>query len=511
MTVRRRDFLGHLAAGSAVVSMPAFLQGCGSLFVNDPAGKPPANPFLEWFGIDDAMASRVLSALAKNGADAAELYFQYRQSSDLVMEEGVITHSATDVIQGVGLRVVMGGQMGFAFTDDLALPGMLAAASRAATIAGGSEQIAPQAFAPSPAGNLYRTEVSWADVQLDRKLPLLQRAERAARAADPAVARVTVNWHDSDERVLIMTLDGRMITDARPMTRLSVQPVAKRGTAAYSGFASIAAREGIGWYTDQRIDRVAQTAVDRTLLLFDARRPPSGDMPVILAAGAGGILLHEAIGHAFEADFSRDGVSPYGGATGQKVAEPIITIVDDATIPGARGALNYDDEGTAGSRTVVVENGILRTCLHDAMTAQHYGTGTTGSARRESYRFAPMPRMTCTYIEDGPHERDEVIAAVSRGIIAETFTDVRVSPGGGDFMLHVRNGWMVENGKVTAPIRDVDISGNGPETLRRMTMAANDSALDRGGWMCGKKGQQVPVSQGMPTVLVSGMMVNVRG
>ncbi len=511
MTVRRRDFLGQLAAGSAVVSIPALLQGCGTLPVNDAAGKPPANPFLEWFGIDDAMASQVLSVLAKNGADSAELYFQYRQSSDLVMEEGVITRAVADVIQGVGLRVIMGGQTGFAFTDDLTLPGMLAAASRAATFAGGGSRAASQAFTASPAGNLYRTEVSWADVQPDRKLLLLQRAERAARAADPAVARVTVNWHDSDERVLIMTLDGRMITDTRPMTRLSVQPVATRGNATYSGFASIAAREGLGWYSDQRIDSVAQTAVDRTLLLIDARRPPSGEMPVILAAGTGGILLHEAMGHAFEADFNRDGISPFGGATGQRVAEPIITIVDDATIPGARGALNYDDEGTAGSRTVLVEKGILRSYLHDAITAQQYGAAPTGSARRESYRFAPLPRMTCTFIENGPHERDEVIAAVNRGILAETFTDVRVVPGGGDFVLHVRNGWMVENGKVAAPIRDVDISGNGPETLRRMTMAANDSELDSGGWMCGKKGQQVPVSQGMPTVLVSGMMVNVRG
>jgi len=511
MTVRRRDFLGHLAAGGTVVSIPALLQGCGSFALNGPAGKPPANPFLEWFGVDDAMASRVLSALAKNGAERAELYFQYRQSSDLVLEEGVITHSANDVIRGVGLRVVTGGQTGFSYTDDLTLPGMLTAASRAATFAGGDARAVPQAFAASPAGNLYRTEVSWVDVQLDHKLPLLQRAERTARAADPAVARVTVNWHDSDERVLIMTLHGRMITDTRPMTRLSVQPVAMRGNATYSGFASIAAREGIGWYTDRRIDRVVLTAVDRTLRLFDARRPPSGEMPVILAAGTGGILLHEAMGHAFEADFNRDGISPYGGVTGRKVAEPIITIVDDATIPGARGALNYDDEGTAGSRTVLVENGILRSYLHDGMTAHHYDAVPTGSARRESYRFAPMPRMTCTFIEDGPHERDEVIAAVKRGIIAETFTDVLVSPGGGDFVLHVKNGWMVENGKVTAPIRDVDIAGNGPETLRRMTMAANDSTLDRGGWMCGKKGQQVPVSQGMPTVLVSGMMVNVRG
>ena len=507
MTIKRREFLGRMAAGSAVLTMPAFLTACGVQGATQVTAATPGNPFMEWFGIDEAMISRVMTELSANGADAADLYFQHERTNMLLMEDGIVSQANSEIAQGVGLRVVIGEQTGYAFTEDLTLDSMLAAARTAAAIASGSAVVAPQAFNPKKTGELYTTEVMWADVGIDRKLPLLKRVDRMARQADPSVSKVTVSWGDVDDRVLIATLDGHLIMDHRPMTRLSAFVTATRDGETQSGYSNIAAREEFSWYTDERIDRMVKEAVDRTLILFDARRPPAGEMPVILAAGASGILLHEAIGHGMEADFNRKGTSIYSDMIGKKVAEPFVTIVDQGTIPRERGALNYDDEGNECGRTVMVENGILKSYLHDSISANQYKVAATGSGRRQSYQYAPMPRMTCTFMEDGPHTRDEIIAAVDHGIIAETYTNGQVQIGAGDYTFYIKNGWLVEGGKVTAPIKDVNIIGNGPESLRRITMVANDAQLDTGGWTCGKNGQRVPVSQGIPTVLVSNMTV----
>lgn len=507
MEIRRRAFLGGMAAGGAVLSMPAFLAGCGIQQARTTAEPAPPNPFLEWFGVDPPAVARVMAELTANGADAADLYFQHRRTNYLGMEDGIVSRARSEILQGVGLRVVVGDQTGYAFTEDLTPASMLAAARTAAAIAKGGAVVPPQSFNPKKTGDLYRTTVPWADVGVEKKQPVLRRVDRRARRADEAVQKVSVYWADADERVMVATLDGHLVTDHRPMTRLSVQVTAKRGDETQSGFSNIAAREDFAWYTDERIDRMVAEAVDRTMILFEADRPPAGEMPVILAAGASGILLHEAIGHGMEADFNRTGTSIYSDMIGRQVAEPFVTIVDEATIPAERGALNYDDEGNACGRTVLVENGVLRSYLHDTISANHYKVPTTGSGRRESYRFAPMPRMTCTFMEAGPHTREEIIAAVDRGIIAETYTNGQVRIGAGDYTFYVKNGWRVEKGKITAPIKDVNIIGNGPESLKRVTMVADDARLDTGGWTCGKHGQRVPVSQGIPTVLVSSMTV----
>jgi TldD protein len=367
--------------------------------------------------------------------------------------------------------------------------------------------VAPRAFNPKSTGDLYTTTVPWADVGIDQKLPLLKFVEEKAKSLDPAVEKVSVYWGDGDERIMIATLDGNLITDHRPMTRITLLVTAKKGEEVQSGYSNIAAREEFGWYSEERLETMVKEAVDRTMILFDARRPPAGEMPVILAAGASGILLHEAIGHGMEADFNRKGTSIYSDMMGKKVAEPFVTIVDQATIPRERGALNYDDEGNKAGRTVMVENGVLKSYLHDKISAKQYGLAPTGSGRRQSYKYAPMPRMTCTFMEDGPHTREEIIEAVDHGIICETYTNGQVQIGAGDYTFYVKNGWLVEGGKVTAPIKDVNIIGNGPESLKRITMVANDARLDTGGWTCGKNGQSVPVSQGIPTVLVSNMTV----
>jgi len=507
MTIKRRDFLATAAAGTAVLTVPGFLAGCGVQQATLVAGATPVNPFMEWFGVDEATVARVMAELAANGADTADLYFQHARSNSLSLEDGIVSSASSSIQQGVGLRVVIGEQTGYAFTEDLTVPSMLAAARTAAAIAGGSRDIAPQAFTPGETGKLYTTAVPWADVGIDRKLPVLKYVEERARSLDPAVEKVSVYWGDGDERVMIATLDGKLITDHRPMTRMTLVVTARKGEEVQSGYSNIAAREEFGWYTIERLDAMVQEAVDRTLILFDARRPPAGEMPVILAAGASGILLHEAIGHGMEADFNRKGTSIYSNMIGKQVAEPFVTIVDQADIPRERGALNYDDEGNRAGRTVLVKDGILRSYLHDQISARQYGLQPTGSGRRQSYQFEPMPRMTCTFMEDGPHTREEIIQAVDRGIICETYTNGQVQIGAGDYTFYVKNGWLVEGGKVTAPIKDVNIIGNGPESLKRISMVANDARLDTGGWTCGKNGQMVPVSLGMPTVLVSKMTV----
>jgi len=503
----RREFLRHIAAGGAVVTMPAFLHGCGVAPAIAIAEPMPEDPFLDWFRIDRNIIARVMAELTAKGADHAELYFQHRRQSVLRMRDSEIDRSSTDVLQGVGMRVMLAEHTGFAFTEDLSSEGMLATAKMAAASLSGQPAIPGSPFTAKPAGSSYVTEIAWADIANERKLRVLQRVDSKARAADPAIENVTVSWSDTDERILIATLDGHLIYDHRPMTRLSAQVSASRGDESHSGFANIAARDDMSWYTDERIDTMAGEAVDRTLRLFDSRRPPSGDMPVMLAAGTSGVLLHEAIGHSLEADFNRDGKSVYANRLNERIADASVNIVDQGAMPNERGALNYDDEGNVCGRTTLVEKGVLRSYLHDSLSARQYGVPVTGTGRRESYRYAPMPRMTCTFMENGPYERDELMARMGRGIIAETYTKGSVELGAGNFTFTVKNGWLVEKGKILMPVRDFNLIGNGPDTLRDITMVANDATLDKGGWTCGKNGQTVPVSHGMPTVLVSGLTV----
>lgn len=505
--VTRRDIVGGIAAGSALLSMPAFLAGCGAQHAIEPASAPPVDPFLAWFGVDEALVSRVFSVLTTNGAAAADIYFQYRRETVLEMQEGIVTRADSQLLQGVGMRVIAGAHTGYAYTEDLTLPAMENAARVAAGAMTGNPRASARGLAASPPGGLYVVEVPWSEVATEQKVALLERLDRQARAADPAVDAAVISWSDVDERVTIATLDGRLVGDERPMTRLALRVSAGRNGRRESGFANIAARAGLAWYTDERIDRLARAAVDRALLRFDAVQAPTGDMPVVLAAGSSGILLHEAVGHAFEADFNEDGASHYAGRLGEQIADHNVTLVDQGTLPRERGALNYDDEGTACRRTVLVRNGVLESWLHDSLTARRAGVPSTGSGRRESYRFMPMPRMTCTFIEDGPHTREEIIAAVDRGVIAETYTTGKVQVGAGGFTFAVDTGWLVEDGRVTAPVRDFRLAGIGADALSGVTMVGNDSRMDSGGWTCGKKGQQVPVSHGMPTVLVSSLGV----
>ena len=305
MTIKRRQFLGHMAASGAVLSMPVFLQGCGVQNATAVGQATPENPFMSWFGIDQATAARVMSELTQRGADAADLYFQHSRTNSLTLEDGIISSASSGINQGVGLRVVIGDQTGYAFTEDLTIPAMLAAARTASAIASGGAAASPQAFNPLGTGDLYTTTLPWSDVGIDRKLPVLRFVEQKAKSMDPSIEKVAVYWGDGDERVMIATLDGRLVTDHRPMTRVTVVVTAKKDGETQTGYSNIAAREEFGWYTEERLTTMVTEAVERTLIQFEARRPPAGEMPVILASGPSGILLHEAIGHGMEADFNR--------------------------------------------------------------------------------------------------------------------------------------------------------------------------------------------------------------
>ncbi len=471
------------------------------------ATSPSAADLYAWFGVDDTVLARVLAAALARGAEYADLYFEHASGHSVTLEDGIISRASSSVDRGVGIRAVVGDQTGYAYSEDLDVRSMVEAARTAASIARGSSAVAPVGFEPRTHADLYAIPRPWESIGIVEKLPLLQKVEATTRALNPAVEKVSVSWGDADDRVLVVTSEGTAWSDRRPMARIAVSVTAVKDGEVQSGSANLAGRHGMEWFDEQRLADMCSDAVDRTMILFEARRPPAGEMPVVLAAGPSGILLHEAVGHGMEADFNRKGTSIYSTLLGKQVAPEFVTVVDSAIHPGERGSLNVDDEGSPTERTVLVEGGVMASYLHDRISAKHYGVEPTGSGRRESFRHMPMPRMRCTYMENGPHTKEEIIASVKNGIVAETFTNGQVQIGAGDFTFFIKNGWLIEDGKITAPIKDTNIIGNGPEALRDVTMVADDMKLDTGGWTCGKEGQRVPVSQGMPTVLVSRLTV----
>jgi TldD protein len=468
---------------------------------------PPQHPFMDWFGMDESILHRVLSEAMGLGAEFADLYFQHSRNTSLFLEDGIISKATTAVDQGVGIRAVAGDQVGYAYSESLTLESMLQAARIAATIASGSRAASPQKVRLQQGGNFYALNREWDSIGINERLPLIRRVAATIKSMDPAIEKVSVRWFDTDERVLVATSDGVLSTDRRPMATLHFSMAAQKNGQRQSFGGSIARRDGIESFSDELIQTECRKAVDRTMILFEAKRPPAGQMPVVLAAGGAGILLHEAIGHGLEADFNRKNTSIYSTQMNQKVAPDFVTVIDDGTQANDRGSLNVDDEGNPTEKTVLIEKGVLRNYIHDRISAKHYGVKSTGSGRRQSFRHAPMPRMRSTYMLNGPHTYDEIIASVDRGIVAETFTNGQVQIGAGDFTFYVKNGWLIEGGRITAPIKDVNIIGNGPDALKNTIMAANDAKLDISGGMCGKNGQGVPVSLGMPSVLVNGLTV----
>jgi len=469
------------------------------------AAKP--DHFESHFGLDDAVLQRVIASAMQRGGDFCDLYFQQRTSNVIGLEDNEVNRAFRSVGVGVGIRVVQGDATGYAFSEELEESTMHEAATAAAGIAAGGGGKAPHDIRASETRDLYPVATGWGEVTVEQKLPLLTRINERAFAADSRIQKVRVRLSDGEAHVLVVDSDGRKAYDYRPMVVLFAQCVAQDGDRREENYHNVGGRLGFDYFDEAVVDRVADEAVRRTLLLFEAVRPPAGEMPVVLAAGSSGILLHEAIGHGMEADFNRKGISIYADSIGKPIAEPFVSIVDDGTVPASRGAINVDDEGNPVQRTVLVERGVLRTFMHDRISAAHYGVEPTGNGRRESFRHAPLPRMRSTYMEAGPHAPDEIIRSVDRGIYAVSFTNGQVQIGAGDFTFYIKTGYLIEQGKLAAPIKDVNLIGNGPQVLRDVTMVGSDMELDQGGWTCGKDGQSVPVSLGMPTVKVKAITV----
>ena len=504
----RRDFVKLTGTGLALATLPGFIRrGMAA------GGVAPdtENYFLNRFGIDEAIIRQVFAEALHYGGDYCDLFFQNTLSNSIQLQDNIVNSASTNVQLGVGIRVLKGDQTGYSFTEDISLESMRKAARTAAGIASGSQKIPPESFNPVTLKNYYDTSVSWEDVGVKNKVDTLLGINDAIFKEDPHVIKANVRFSDSENYILVANSEGALAWDYQPMLRISAGCTAEMDGRRENNYFDYSARDDINFLTEERLRELPRQTVARTMKLFEAQSPPAGELPVVLAAGSAGILLHEAIGHGMEADFNRQGISIYSEKMNRKIAESFVTIVDNGTNPHVRGSINVDDEGVPSQETVLVENGILTSYIHDRISAKHYGVKPTGSGRRESFKHYPMPRMRNTYMLNGPHTYEEIVANVKYGILADQFTNGQVNIGPGDFTFYVKAGALIEDGKITAPIKDVNIIGNGPEVLERVTMVANDMKLAEGGWTCGKNGQGVPVSQGMPSCLVSSITVGGRG
>lgn len=504
----RRTLIGTGAAVIAASAVPDLFNISSALATTGPTA---GIGYFARFGVTEKLIHDTLGAALSKGGEYADLFFQHRVTNSMVLEDGAVNRASSNIGLGVGVRVVRGDQTGYAFTEELTAEAMKRAALTAAAIADGPAGKAPESFritAGRP--NRYPVKVRWEDVRPQQKLAILMSLNEKTFKADARVKKVNVNFMDQSGVILIADSTGRIVEDGQPMTSLYLSCVAEQDGRKENNLVNLAARNDINYYSPAKLDKLVSDAIARTMILFDAVQPAAGEMPVVLGAGSSGILLHEAIGHGMEADFNRKNTSIYSDKIAKPVAKDFVSIVDEGTQEGARGSINVDDEGNAVGKTMLVDKGILTTYLHDSISAKHYGVKPTGNGRRQGYEFAPIPRMRSTYMLPGPHKRDEIIASVKNGIYCDHFSNGQVNIGAGDFTFFVKNGFLIEDGKLTKPIKDVNIIGNGPKVLELVDMVGDDLKIDEGGWTCGKDGQGVPVSQGMPTVRVASITVGGR-
>lgn len=502
--ISRRAFLKSTATVAAVTIAPVVLpKGWYAIARADKPGY-----FENEFGITDSMCQKVLAEALSKGGDFADLFFEHTISNWLLLEDGKVNRAYSDVALGVGIRTVKGEQVGFGFTQELTEKSMINAASTAATIASAEAKKPTGEFVPLETKNYYPLKTLLTEVPLESKLPLVQSANDKCFGKSPLIVKVNAGFHDQQKRIMIVSSDGVKAEDLQPRNYIYASVVAEKDGKRERGGWNIGGRRDFSFYTQEVVDEVSNTAVDRAVVLFDAVKPPAGEMPVVLGPGVTGVLLHEAIGHGMEADFNRKKISTYTTMLGKKVAESFVTIIDDATIPNLTGSINVDDEGTPGQKTVLVDKGILSSYMYDKISAQHYKVKSTGNGRRQSYQHFVQPRMRNTYMLKGPATPEDVIKSLEKGIFVQDVSNGQVKIGEGDFAFYVSQGKMIENGKLTAPIKDINIMGNGPKMLLNITMLANDLEMNKGGGgACGKGGQAVPCGFGQPTCLVKSMTV----
>ena len=463
--------------------------------------------FERGFGLDRALLGKVIERALSRGGDFAEVFVQHRAGDFIGFEDGQVNRAFAQIDLGAGIRVLKGDQTGYAFTEDLTEDSLMKAASTAASISSGTGDISKIDFESVITPKLYALDSPWSKTPASRKISLVQKVGEKILGGDNRIIKAAVQFGDEDESILVANSEGIWVEDHRPMTYMYSGCTAQQNGRIESNSFSRSGRFCEEFYTTDLIDNMASEAVSRTMLMFDAIVPQAGEMPVVLAPATSGILLHEAMGHGFEADFNRKKISIFSTMMGKKVAEDFVTIVDTGLVPGARGSIAVDDEGTVAQETVLVKNGTLVSYLHDRISAKHFAVERTGNGRRESFRHAPLPRMRVTLMENGPHDPKEIIGSVKKGLYAVDFANGEVSIGAGDYSFYVKTGYLIEDGKLTVPVKDVNLIGNGPDTLAQTVMVGNDKAVDHGTWTCGKDGQSVPCGLGLPTIKVKSITV----
>jgi TldD protein len=457
--------------------------------------------------VDAELARRVLSAALAQGGDYADLFFEYNAAASYALEEGILKSAGRSISMGLGVRVMKGDATGYAYVQELTPEAMLRAAKTAAQIASGSASAAPTSFEVPSTSQRYAAQALSLDLSGEQKRELLQRADRAAHAADPRVLRVEASLHEELREILLATSTGKLAHDRQPMVRFSVRVIAEEKGKRQSGSSGGGGRMSLDYFSGRSPEWHAQEAVRHALAMLDARESPAGELEVVLAPGDSGILLHEAVGHGLEADFNRKGTSNYTGRVGQRVASDLCSVVDDATLAGSRGSISVDDEGNMPEKALLIENGTLVGYMHDQHSARHFKTQPTGNGRRESFQSHPMPRMTNTLLLAGPHSPEEIIRSVKKGVYARKFGGGQVDIGNGDFVFSLTESYLIEDGKITAPLKGVNLIGNGPDVMCKISMLGNDLETSDGIWTCGKDGQSVPVGVGCPTIKIASMTV----
>lgn len=500
--ITRRKFIqGTTLAGGALLFHPLLKEF-------EFSHAPGDDYFLREFGIDEALCRRLLSKALSKGGDFADLYFEHALSNTLGLEDGKVNSSYGNISLGVGIRTVKGDQIGYGFTQDLTEESMMSAAATASSLCDMSATPVATSFNVLNTGNYYPLPFDYHVVTAKSKLPLLQSMNEKCFSLSGEVVKVNAVFSTSSKHMMVVSSDGNIARDLIPSGFIYASVVAERNGRREQAGWDYGGRRELSFYTEDVLNHVASKAVNNALKLFEAIQPPAGEVPVVLGPGVTGVLLHEAIGHGMEADFNRKKMSTYCTMIGKKVAEPFVTIIDDGTNMNLSGSVNVDDEGVPGQKTVLVENGILTSYLHDKISAKSYGVKPTGNGRRQDFQNYPIPRMRNTYMLGGDASPEDVIKQAGNGIYVENVSNGQVKIGEGDFAFYVSQGRLIENGKLTSPIKDVNIMGNGPRMLSNIILAANDLEMHLGGaGQCGKNGQGCPVSFGLPTCLVKSLTV----
>lgn len=473
--------------------------------------------FLEKYNLSNQTLESTLGNVLGQKIDYADIFFEYQSSEFLSMEEGIVKKVSKNISQGAGVRAIAAEKTGYAYSDEITGEHLLKAAKTARYIADSGKTSVPVPIQPPaiPLSNLYPVEIPPIDIPTQEKIALLQSIDRIARAYDPRIKKVMASFSSTYKKTLVITSEGLAVGDVLPLMRLNITCIAEEGTKRQVGSFGGGGRSAFAFFLEspasgngqKRYEYYTHEAARQAILNLSAIDTPAGSMEVVLAPGWPGILLHEAIGHGLEADFNRKKTSAFSDKLGQRVASDLCTVIDDGTIAGRRGSINCDDEGTPSSRTVLIEKGILKNYLQDRLNAKLMGMPLTGNGRRESYAHSPMPRMTNTFMLSGESDKDDILRSVKKGLYVVSLGGGQVDITSGKFVFSASEAYLVENGKIGAPVKGATLIGNGPDILTKVIMVGNDMALDSGIGTCGKDGQSIPVGVGLPTIKISEMTV----